>query len=1372
LKLKFLLCLAVLALLAGSLVAAPGGYLFVTFQNGKSLQSEQVYFGLSQDGKTWTALNGSKPVLVSNIGEKGARDPYILRSHDGSKFYLIATDLSWAINSSTTRATTAGSHSILVWESCDLVNWSQPRLVAVAASDAGCTWAPEAIYDESAGNYLVFWASTSASDNYAKQRIWASRTTDFRTFSAPFIYIEKANHVIDADIVRDGSHFYRFIKDETNKAIAMETSDQLLGTWAGVPGFTLAAMQGYEGPECYQLANGSWCLIADHYSAGTGYAPFTTSNLASGSFAAGTGFSFPFPFRHGAVLPISTEEYNRLNAAYQTSSRIVIHLPFNETAGTTSADLAGRAWDATLVNGASRVAGKGGNVVSLSGSSQYVSLPAGAVYSLTDFTVSAWVKINTLSQWSRIFDFGTGITNYMFLTPKAGGTGNVRFAITTSGGNGEQKIDGTAPLPTGAWTHVAVSVQGSLGVLYVNGVEVGRNSAMSKNPSLLNATTQNWLGRSQFSGDPYLNGQIDDFRVYSGGLSASAVQALYNDGAPGTLASPWLDQDLGVPSLAGSAGTGEGGYTGLSAGGAGIQGTADEGHFIYQPWTGDGVLTTRLETVTANASSVANAGLMMRKDLTSSAPCIYLGMTQTGALTWQHRDSASGSTTATAASTTPAAPWLRITRYGNVFTAYTSADGSAWTQVGSPVTLALPQTIHVGMAMSSGSSTALEVARFTNTSMGATPPPPAPSGLSASAGATSIQLSWTGVPEATSYTIKRSTSLGGPFTTVASGVSASSYVDSPAANGTTYYYAVAGTNSGGEGAPSSVASATLYSEYQRWKIASGLDVNIADSATPGGDGAPVLLKYTIGAAPGAIVSAPFTLVTTPSRGISFTRLSPARERLVVQASSDLDAWDDIATLAAGSDSWTGAATVTEDASVTPRRVTVLDDPAFAADPKRFFRLLVENADDAGGPIGANPIVQTRFTADPAPLVYNGVVYLYAGHDEDNASGFLMRDWQCYSSTDMVNWTDRGTFASLATFPWANQTNGAWAAQVVPRNGKFYLYATVFAPGNTIGVAVSDSPTGPFVDALGKPLVGGPSGVTGYIDPTVLIDGDGQAYLYWGNPNLWYVKLNPDMISTSGAIVKDPSINSSFHYQEGPWAYKRNGLYYMAYASTATPEGIGYAMSNSPTGPWQPMGYVMKPDSRSSGNHPGIIDYRGKSYVFGFNYKLNDALTTTHRERRSVCVAEVRYNTDGTIQEVPWWDEARAVKQIGTLNPYTRVEAETICWSQGMKSEPSSQGGMCVYPTATNAFIKVQGVNFGVGAKLFTASVASTTSGVLELHLDSATGPLVGTCTIPSTGDVANWTTVSGLIQNAAGLHDLYFILASGGAPRFDWWSFQ
>ena len=103
----------------------------------------------------------------------------------------------------------------------------------------------------------------------------------------------------------------------------------------------------------------------------------------------------------------------------------------------------------------------------------------------------------------------------------------------------------------------------------------------------------------------------------------------------------------------------------------------------------------------------------------------------------------------------------------------------------------------------------------------------------------------------------------------------------------------------------------------------------------------------------------------------------------------------------------------------------------------FFSMLVVSVSNAH-----HPIIQTKFTADPAPLVYDGVVCLYTSHDEDDApagqSQFLMRDWQCYGSKDMVNWTDHGTVASLKTFPWAVQENDVWTSQVIERNGKYYL----------------------------------------------------------------------------------------------------------------------------------------------------------------------------------------------------------------------------------------------------------------------------------------------------------------------------------------------
>lgn len=303
-------------------IADEGGFLFVTFKGEATPMTEQIYFAVSKDGRQWDALNGGEPTLVSKIGEKGVRDPFLLRSQDGKKFYLLATDLSINLNHDWGRAVHAGSKSLVIWESNDLTHWSEPRLVKVAADDAGCTWAPEAIYDEDTQDYLVFWASTNKSDNFAKQRIWASRTKDFRTFSKAFVYIEKSQSVIDTDIVRDSGNYYRFSKDETFKAITMEVSKKLMGPWQDVPQFSLAKMTGYEGPACFLLepaAGGkppTWCLLLDQYSKGTGYHPFVCNDLGSGQFKQKSDFKFPFHFRHGSVMPVSAVEFNALEAAY------------------------------------------------------------------------------------------------------------------------------------------------------------------------------------------------------------------------------------------------------------------------------------------------------------------------------------------------------------------------------------------------------------------------------------------------------------------------------------------------------------------------------------------------------------------------------------------------------------------------------------------------------------------------------------------------------------------------------------------------------------------------------------------------------------------------------------------------------------------------------------------------------------------------------------------------------------------------------------------------------------------------------------------------------------------------------------------------
>jgi len=414
----------------------------------------------------------------------------------------------------------------------------------------------------------------------------------------------------------------------------------------------------------------------------------------------------------------------------------------------------------------------------------------------------------------------------------------------------------------------------------------------------------------------------------------------------------------------------------------------------------------------------------------------------------------------------------------------------------------------------------------------------------------------------------------------------------------------------------------------------------------------------------------------------------------------------------------------------------------------------------------NPIIQTKYTADPAPMVYHDTVFLYTGHDEDDAKGFKMLNWLLYTSTDMVNWTDRGSVASLKSFNWTPE-NGAWAAQVIERNGKFYMYCPIHMKG--IGVLVSDSPYGPFKDPLGKQLVH--QGMDD-IDPTVFIDNDGQAYLYWGNPNCWYVKLNPDMISYSGDIVKIDS--KPTNYQEGPWFYKRNNHYYLAYASTCCPEGIGYAMSDKPTGPWTYKGMIMDGSPLSSGNHPGIIDYKGNSYVFGFNYTLNYLITKEHHERRSVCLEKLTYNADGTIQKLPFWNPL-GTAQLGTLDPFKRTEAETISWESGVKTAGDKQTGVYVTDIKNESYIKVRGADFGKGAKKFEAETASASNGgQIEIHLDSLKGTLVGICPVKNSGGWQTWAKQSCTVKKVKGVHDIYFVFKGGDGQlfNFNWWKFK
>jgi arabinoxylan arabinofuranohydrolase len=564
----------------------------------------------------------------------------------------------------------------------------------------------------------------------------------------------------------------------------------------------------------------------------------------------------------------------------------------------------------------------------------------------------------------------------------------------------------------------------------------------------------------------------------------------------------------------------------------------------------------------------------------------------------------------------------------------------------------------------------------------------------------------------------------------------------------------------------------------------------------------------------------------------------------------------------------------------------------------------------------NPVVQTIYTADPAPMVYNDTLYLYTGHDEDKSTWFTMKDWYCYSTTDMVNWTDRGAALSLKTFDWANKD--AWAGQCIFRNGKFYWYVPVNqsnGDGMAIGVAVSDRPEGPFKDVLGKPMI---SGGWGYIDPSVFIDDDGQAYLYWGNPHLYYVKLNEDMISydQNVGVVKEPlttkgfmpriinaektfawaksidceaaqcvknSANNKYYwyvsaidkntnkktiavaegsnprgpfidilgkafitencgdgninptviidntkqthltwgtsplwhvklnedmvsydkvmgikqisadkkdwfvskiksaensnekrqttYEEAPWLYKRNDIYYLLYAAGGVPEHLAYSTSTKPTGPWI-YGDTIMPVIKKGGaftNHPGIIDYKGKSYFFYHNGALAGGGGFT----RSVCVDEVKFNADGSIPRIT--PTSGIVEAAGEINPFARVEAETIAWESGIETTKSDKVGIYVTDIDNGDYIKVRNVNFRKKAKFFRANVASNSkNGTIEIHVDSLDGPLLGRLEVKNTNDVSKWEVQSTKIKGVKGVHDLYFVFKGGDGQlfNFDFWKLK
>jgi len=298
--------------------------------------------------------------------------------------------------------------------------------------------------------------------------------------------------------------------------------------------------------------------------------------------------------------------------------------------------------------------------------------------------------------------------------------------------------------------------------------------------------------------------------------------------------------------------------------------------------------------------------------------------------------------------------------------------------------------------------------------------------------------------------------------------------------------------------------------------------------------------------------------------------------------------------------------------------------------------------------GQNPLFTDFFTADPAVTVIGNTVYAYVGQDAASVGGwFNMPNWLCYSSTDMKNWKAHGPV--LAAKDFVNAYPGAsWAAQVVEKDGKYYDFVTLYGnKGHFITVAVSDSPTGPFKEALpGKPLITDDMTKDSHransdIDPTVFIDTDGTPWMAWGNGDCYMVKLKRNMVEIDGPVTKVPFRN----YSEGPWLFKRGNLYYMAYAADAPgvqAEQIGYSTAKKITGPWTYGGLITGSAIHGFTIHPSIIEFNKQWYFFYHDgsYTLNG--TPGGDCRRQVCVEYLYFNPDGSIKPITLTTEGISV----------------------------------------------------------------------------------------------------------------------------------
>jgi hypothetical protein len=415
----------------------------------------------------------------------------------------------------------------------------------------------------------------------------------------------------------------------------------------------------------------------------------------------------------------------------------------------------------------------------------------------------------------------------------------------------------------------------------------------------------------------------------------------------------------------------------------------------------------------------------------------------------------------------------------------------------------------------------------------------------------------------------------------------------------------------------------------------------------------------------------------------------------------------------------------------------------------------------------NPLLTDQFTADPTARVFEGRIYVYPSHDIPYSPGkgrtnwFVMEDYHVFSSADLTDWTDHGVILNQTNVPWLNrQSFDMWAPDCVFKDGKYYFY---FPTGGRIGVAIADKPYGPF-----KPEATPIEGARG-IDPCVLIDRDGSAYLYCSMGRILVAKLKDNMLELASALQTITNLPTR-GLLEGPFVFERNGVYYLTYPHVENKiERLEYATADNPIGPFKPAGVIL--DEAASGCwtvHHSIVEYQGQWYLF---YHDKD-LSPDFDKNRAIRADVLYFNDDGTIKKV-----IPTLRGVGIVAAKSKIQIDRY-------SAISGEGVSVAFLDATNRFagwkislngastwVRFNNVDFGInGLKSATVCSTSPTGGVLEIRLDQADGPLLARVEI---GKASEWNVLTAKLASVpSGVHDLIAVQHEDNRVDLDWISFE